>query len=98
MNDGKIIIDKIISDAEKVASVTIAQAQKDVDALLKAAKDKAHRQLDQMDRDAQSEAAAVKAKEISAELLNEAKEQLKSGGLDSDFLCELADYILSRKH
>jgi V/A-type H+-transporting ATPase subunit E len=66
MNDGKIIIDKIISDAEKVASVTISQAQKEVDALLKAAKDKAHRQLDQLDRDAQSEAAAVKAKEISA--------------------------------
>ena len=66
MNDGKIIIDKIISDAEKVASVTIAQAQKEVDALLKTAKDKAHRQLDQLDRDAQSEAAAVKAKEISA--------------------------------
>ena len=66
MNDGKIIIDKIISDAEKVANVTISQAQKEVDALLKAAKDKANRQLDQMDRDAQSEAAAVKAKEISA--------------------------------
>ena len=39
MNDGKIIIDKIISDAEKIASVTIAQAQKEVDALLKAAQD-----------------------------------------------------------
>ena len=42
MNDGKIIIDKIISDAEKVAAVTISQAQKEVDALLKAAKDKAN--------------------------------------------------------
>ena len=39
-----------------------------------------------------------KAREISAELLNEAKKQLKNGGLDSDFLCDLADYILSRKH
>ena len=66
MNDGKIIIDKIISDAEKVASVTISQAQKEVDALLKAAKDKAQRQLDQMDRDAHSEADRVKSKEISA--------------------------------
>lgn len=66
MNDGKIIIDKIISDAEKVANVTIAQAQKEVDALLKAARDKVHRQLDQMDRDAHSEADRVKAKEISA--------------------------------
>ena len=66
MNDGKIIIDKIISDAEKVAAVTISQAQKEVDALLKAAKDKANRQLDQMDRDAHSEADRVKSKEISA--------------------------------
>lgn len=66
MNDGKIIIDKIISDAEKVANVTISQAQKEVDALLKAAKDKAHKQLDQMDRDAHSEADRVKSKEISA--------------------------------
>ena len=66
MNDGKIIIDKIISDAEKIASVTISQAQKEVDALLKAAKDKAQRQLDQMDRDANSEADRVRSKEISA--------------------------------
>ena len=66
MNDGKIIIDKIISDAEKVAAVTIGQAQKEADALLKAAKDKAQRQLDQMDRDAHSEADRVKSKEISA--------------------------------
>ena len=66
MNDGKIIIDKIISDAEKIANVTISQAQKEVDAMLKAAKDKAHRQLDQMDRDTHSEADRVKSKEISA--------------------------------
>ena len=39
-----------------------------------------------------------KAREISAELLNEAKEQLKDSGMESDFLCDLADYILSRKH
>lgn len=66
MNDGKIIIDKIISDAQKIADVTIAQAQKEVDVMLKAAQDKAHRQLDQMDRDAHSEADRVKSKEISA--------------------------------
>ena len=66
MNDGKIIIDKIISDAEKVAAVTIAQAQKEVDAILKTAKDRAHKQLDQLDRDAHSEADRVRSKEISA--------------------------------
>ena len=66
MNDGKIIIDKIISDAEKVAAVTVSQAQKEVDALLKAAKDKAQKQIDQLDRDAHSEASSVKSKEISA--------------------------------
>lgn len=65
MNDGKIIIDKIISDAQKVADVTLSQAQKEADAILKAAKDKALRQLDQMDREANSEAERVKSKEIS---------------------------------
>ena len=64
MNDGKIIIDKIISDAEKVASVTIAQAQKEVDAMLKAARDKAQKQLDHLDREANSEEDRVKAEEI----------------------------------
>lgn len=66
MNDGKIIIDKIISDAQKVADATIAQAKKEADALLQAAKDKAEKQLEQMDRDAHSEGESVKAKEISA--------------------------------
>ena len=66
MNDGKIIIDKIISDAEKVAKVTTDQAQKEVDAILKAANDKVQKQLDQMDREANSEADKLRAKEISA--------------------------------
>ena len=78
MNDGKIIIDKIISDAEKVASVTISQAQKEVDAMLKAAQDKAHRQLDQMDRDAHSEADRVKSKEISAAEMQAKKKILET--------------------
>ncbi len=39
-----------------------------------------------------------KAREISAALLEEAKESLKECGMDSDFLCQLADYILTRKN
>lgn len=66
MNDGKIIIDKIISDAEKIAQATIAQAQKEVDSVLKAAKEKALKQLDVMDREAHSEGDKVRSKEISA--------------------------------
>ena len=39
-----------------------------------------------------------KAKEISADLLEQAKESLRKAGLASEFLCQLADYILTRKH
>ena len=39
-----------------------------------------------------------KAREISANLLEEAKDSLKDGRINSDFLCQLADYILTRKN
>ena len=39
-----------------------------------------------------------KAGIISAKLLEEAKEHLKKAGLDSGFLCGMADYILERKY
>ena len=39
-----------------------------------------------------------KAKEISAQLLDEAKDELKKADLDKDFLCQLADYILQRRN
>lgn len=65
MNDGKIIIDKIIAEAEKVAEATLKQAQKEVDSILKAGKDKAEKEADALERNAQAEAEKVKSKEIS---------------------------------
>ena len=40
MNDGKIIIDKIIAEAEEVAKASLAKGQKEADAILKAAQEK----------------------------------------------------------
>lgn len=39
-----------------------------------------------------------KAREVSADLLNQAKESLKHEKLDTPFLCGMADYILARKN
>lgn len=39
-----------------------------------------------------------KAKEISAQLLEEAKKSIRDGGLAGDFLPDMADYILTRKN
>lgn len=65
MNDGKIIIDKIIADAEKAANATREKAQQEVDAILKAAQEKVLKQQDIQDRESDSEAEKVRAKEIS---------------------------------
>ncbi|MGN0136247.1 V-type ATP synthase subunit E [Anaerotignum sp.] len=65
MNDGKIIIDKIIAEAEEAAKATLARGQKEVDAILKNAQDKVDREMDVFDRNAQAEAAKASAKEIS---------------------------------
>ena len=56
MNDGKIIIDKIIAEAEEVAKASLAKGQKEADAVLKAAQEKVNKELDVFDRNAQAEA------------------------------------------
>ncbi|MGN1230675.1 MAG: V-type ATP synthase subunit E family protein, partial [Anaerotignum sp.] len=65
MNDGKIIIDKIIAEAEEAAKATLARGQKEVDAILKAAQDKVDKEMDVFDRNAQAEAEKAASKEIS---------------------------------
>ena len=65
MNDGKIIIDKIIAEAEEVAKASLAKWQKEADAVLKAAQEKVNKELDVFDRNAQAEAEKAAAKEIS---------------------------------
>lgn len=66
MNDGKIIIDKIIAEAEEAAKATLEKAQQEADAILQAAQEKIDRELDVFDRNAQAEAGKAAAKEISA--------------------------------
>ena len=65
MNDGKIIIDKIIAEAEEAAKASLAKGQKEADAVLKAAQEKVNKELDVFDRNAQAEAEKAAAKEIS---------------------------------
>lgn len=65
MNDGKIIIDKIIAEAEEAAKATLARGQKEADAILKAGREKADKELDVFDRNAQAEAEKAASKEIS---------------------------------
>lgn len=65
MNDGKIIIDKIIAEAEEAAKAILAKGQKEADAILKAAQDKVDKAMDGYDRAAEAEAEKAAAKEIS---------------------------------
>ena len=65
MNDGKIIIDKIIEMAEQEASQIRAKAQDEVDTLLKGTKDRVEREQDKFDVQAQQEIGKIKAKEVS---------------------------------
>ena len=65
MNDGKIIIDKIIAEAEAAAKASLAKGQKEADAILMAAQEKVNRELDAFDRTAQAEAEKAAAKEVS---------------------------------
>jgi V/A-type H+/Na+-transporting ATPase subunit E len=84
MNDGKIIIDKIIEKAEAEAKAIKDKANLEVEAILKAADDKAKRESDALKKKAELEAEKVKAKAISgAELQGKiAILQEKQGLLD----------------
>ena len=44
MNDGRIIIDKIMADADETAKKIISEAQKEADITISAAEDKAARE------------------------------------------------------
>lgn len=65
MNDGKIIIDKIIEKAEAEAKAIKDKANLEVEAILKAAEERAKRESDAMKKKAEVEAEKVKAKAIS---------------------------------
>lgn len=65
MNDGKIIIDKIIAEAEEAAKAILDKAQKEADEILRIGQEKADKEADVFDRYAQDEADKARSKEIS---------------------------------
>ncbi len=66
MNDGKIIIDKIIADAEEAAKKTIARGRRRLMKYLRPLQEKAHKET-ALEANAQAEARkGVAEKEISS--------------------------------
>ncbi|WP_027398845.1 V-type ATP synthase subunit E [Anaerovorax odorimutans] len=65
MNDGKIIIDKIIEKAEEEAKAIKEKANLEAEAIIKAAEEKAKRESEALKKDADIEAEKVKSKAIS---------------------------------
>ena len=65
MNDGKIIIDKIMQEADAAAQAVLDRGQKEADEILRQAQDRADRLADRYTRDAETEADKAYAKEIS---------------------------------
>lgn len=65
MNDGKIIIDKILEEAEKETQVILREGKKEADAIIKAAEDKALKEKESFRKRAEAEARKVHAKEVS---------------------------------
>ncbi|MFI3173792.1 MAG: V-type ATP synthase subunit E [Bacillota bacterium] len=66
MNDGKIIIDKIIAMADKEVKVIESQAKKEVDAIIKATNDKESKKEEKLEQMMQHVGDELKAKEISS--------------------------------
>lgn len=75
MNDGKIIIDRIMQEADKEIQVILGQGKKEADAILKAAQEKARKEKEAYRRRAEEEARKAHAKEVSGAEM-EAKKSL----------------------
>lgn len=65
MKDGKIIIDKILADADAAAKVILEKGQQEAEAIRQAAAEKAEKQAEANRRLAKAEAEKALAKEIS---------------------------------
>lgn len=66
MNDGKIIIDKIIADADETVKKIMADAKEAADAIIKEAEDKAAKEMAKSDRVVAEEKEKLYAKQISS--------------------------------
>lgn len=67
MNDGKIIIDKIMTDAESEVDAILARGRQEVETMQKAAEVKALRLQESYRKKAEEEARKAHAKEVSAD-------------------------------
>ena len=83
MNDGKIIIDKIIAEAEEAAKSILDKAQKEADEILRTGP------VDVFDRYAEDEAGKARAKEISGAEMQAKKAVLeKKQSILADIIAE----------
>jgi V/A-type H+/Na+-transporting ATPase subunit E len=89
MNDGKIIIDKIIEKADAEAKAIKEKANLEVDVILKAAQEKAKRESEALKKNAEAEGEKVKAKAISgAELQGKIAILQEKQGILEDVIAE----------
>lgn len=73
MNDGKIIIDKIISDAEETVKKITSDAREAADAIIKSYEDKAAKEKARNDKLVADEKEKASAKQISSAQMNAKK-------------------------
>lgn len=66
MNDGKIIIDKIMAETDAEIQAIFTQAKRETDELQKSAKEKIEKEADRYRRMAEEEGRKAHAKEVSA--------------------------------
>ncbi len=99
MNDGKIIIDKIIADAQAQADVILQEAKQEAERTLLIATEKAEKEKIALHKQAEEEKQKIRAKEISgAEMegkkaILRTKQELLQEIVDTAHkrLCELPD-------
>lgn len=91
MNDGKIIIDKIISDADEAVNKIIADAKKAAEATIKSYEDKAAREKAKNDKIVADEKDKVIAKQISSAQMNAKKTVLAQKQLILENVIEQAE-------
>lgn len=65
MNDGKIIIDRIMAEADKEIEAFMLEGKREADAIMKAAEEKARREKESYRKKAEEEARKARVKEIS---------------------------------
>ena len=65
MNDGKIIIDRIMAEAETEIEAIVTQAEREANAIIQATEDKANQEKEKYRKRAEEEGRKAHAKEIS---------------------------------